>query len=50
MKILITILAILFAVDNIAILYLLDAVQYLLRQDDRVERLIQLVRRIVKDD
>lgn len=50
MKILTIILAILFAVDNIAIFVLIDAVQYLLRQDDRVERLIQLVRRIVKDD
>lgn len=50
MKILTIILAILIAVDNIAIFVLIDAVQYLLHQDDRVEKIIQLVRRMTKDD
>jgi len=50
MKILTIILATLFIVDNIAIYFLIDAVLYLFDRDDRVERLIQLVRGMVKDD
>ena len=44
MKILTIILAILFAVDNIAIWLLIDAVQYLLEQYDVIDILLDMRR------